>query len=205
MRAEHAKDRDAYKRKLDILLLLLSHLLLLPMLLLLWTLIPLAIWLQDRGPVFYLQTRSGRNGKTFTLRKFRTMVPNADQLGPSWNRKDDTRITRFGRFLRRTGLDELPGLLSIWKGDMSLVGPRALAEKEQRKLESEIPGFSDRLRVLPGLTGLAQIYNTNNEDHEKLRYDRLYIQRMNVWLDLKLITLSVWNTITAKWDRRGGK
>ena len=96
------------------------------------------------------------------------MVPDASSQGPSWTTEADPRITRLGKILRRTAMDELPGLFSIWKGDMSLVGPRALDVKEQAALESGIPGFYARLQMTPGLTGLAQIYDTedNAQKHE---------------------------------------
>lgn len=167
--------------------------------------IPLLIWLEDRGPVFYPQARAGKDGKPFTVLKFRSMVPDADKRGPAWTTSSDPRITKVGRFLRKTALDELPELLSIWKGDMSFVGPRALAVAEQRHLEEEIPGFHQRLSVRPGLTGLAQVYNTSDDAVEKLKYDLDYIEHLSLGLDLKLMILSVRNTLLARWDQRAGK
>ena len=197
--------RGTYKRGLDLTILVLAHLLLLPLWLALWVGIPILIWLADRGPVFYKQQRAGRNGKAITIRKFRTMTPDADRRGPAWTTQGDPRVTRVGRVLRRTALDELPEIISIWKGDMSLVGPRALDLGEQKLLESQIPGFGDRLKARPGLTGLAQVYDRTDEANAKLRYDLEYIQRMNLWLDLKLLVISVMNTVLRRWDRRGGK
>jgi lipopolysaccharide/colanic/teichoic acid biosynthesis glycosyltransferase len=194
-----------YKRPFDLAVLVLAHVLLMPVWLALWAVIPLLIWLEDRGPVFYRQARAGKGGRVFKVLKFRTMVQGAERLGPSWTLDGDSRVTRVGRFLRRTGLDELPQTLSIWKGDMSLVGPRALPIKEQRWLETRIPGFAGRLAVRPGLTGLAQVYNRTDEAHAKLRYDLEYIERMSPWLDTKLLLLSVRNTLLARWDRRDGK
>jgi len=115
--------RVGYKRGFDLTILVIAHCLLLPLWLILWTAIPLIIWLGDRGPVFYKQKRVGRDGDVFTILKFRTMVPEADRMGPSWTTVGDPRVTRAGRILRRTALDELPEILSIWKGEMSLVGP----------------------------------------------------------------------------------
>jgi lipopolysaccharide/colanic/teichoic acid biosynthesis glycosyltransferase len=195
----------AYKRWFDLTVLVLAHALLLPLWLLLWTLIPLVIWLGDRGPVFYRQRRAGKDGRVFTILKFRTMIPDADRSGPMWTMEEDPRVTRVGRILRRTALDELPGVLSIWKGDMSLVGPRALDITEQRALEQQIPGFGKRLQILPGLTGLAQVYNRNDDALVKFGYDLQYLERMNPWLDSRLLVLSVFNTLSVKWDRRGGK
>ena len=198
-------NRGWYKRPFDVGLLLLAHILLLPLWLVLWTFIPIAIWLEDRGPIFYKQQRAGKDGRIFTIRKFRTMVPNADLIGPAWTIQGDLRLTRVGKVLRRTALDELPELGSIFKGDMSLVGPRALAVGEQETLQQEITGFVDRLSVRPGLTGLAQIYDREDNANDKIKYDLQYLQRMGPWLDTTLLTLSVWNTIARRWDKRGGK
>ena len=110
------------------------------------------------------------------------------------------------RVLRRTALDELPQVLSIWKGDMSLVGPRALPVPEQKLLEGDIPGFDDRLTgILPGLTGLSQIYNRTDSAPGKLNRDLEYRHRMSPWLDVKLLFLSVWRTVTVRWDSRSAK
>ena len=197
--------KTAYKMWLDLAILLAAHLLLLPMWLLLWTVIPLSIWLADRGPVFYRQERMGKNGRVFTILKFRTMIPDADKAGPAWTSEADSRVTRVGKVLRRTALDELPGLLSIIKRDMSLVGPRALAVAEQKVLEKSIPGFEQRLQVLPGLTGLAQVYNDTDDSDSKFHYDLEYLMRMGIRLDIKLILLSIQNTVSGKWDHRAGK
>jgi lipopolysaccharide/colanic/teichoic acid biosynthesis glycosyltransferase len=133
------------------------------------------------------------------------MNANADAQGPVWNVDDDPRVTKIGKLLRRTALDELPEILSIWKGDMSFVGPRALAVEEQEDLEMEIPGFEQRLRARPGLTGLAQVYNPTDDSYLKLKFDLDYMENMSLWLDLKLIILSTRNTLLAKWDKRSGK
>ena len=167
--------------------------------------IPLGIWLADRGPVFYRQERVGKNGRVFTILKFRTMIPDADKCGPAWTTEGDPRITPVGRILRRTALDELPGVISIWRGHMSFVGPRALDRDEQRCLEELIPGFEKRLQVRPGLTGLAQVHDKNDDPYEKFRYDMEYLEKFNPLLDAQLLLLSVWNTVIARWDHRSGK
>jgi lipopolysaccharide/colanic/teichoic acid biosynthesis glycosyltransferase len=191
-----------YKRPFDLTVLITAHLLLAPVWALCWSVIPLLIWLQDRGPIFYCQQRVGKNGRIFVVRKFRTMIPDAERhTGAVWSTGNDSRITRVGRILRWTALDELPQLLNIWKGEMSLVGPRAERPEFHEKFVREIPGFQSRLQVLPGLTGLAQVkgaYDLGPE--EKLRYDLRYIQNMSLWLDLKLILISIQNTLLAKWD-----
>jgi len=198
--------RDGYKRTFDISVLVLAHVILLPLWMLLWTVVPLLIWLEDRkSSVLYRQQRMGKDGKAFNVIKFRTMVPDSENQGPAWTAVADPRITRVGRILRRTALDELPEVISIWKGDMSFVGPRALAVDEQLSLEDLIPGFEKRLQVRPGLTGLAQINDKNDEPHEKYRYDMEYLQKLSPILDARLLLHSVLNTVIARWDHRSGK
>ena len=196
-----------YKRAFDLSILIVAHTfpLLVAVWAMLWTLIPAAIWLEDRGPVFYRQQRVGKNGQVFTVRKFRTMIPDAERhTGAVWSTTNDPRVTRVGRILRWTALDELPQLLNIWKGQMSLVGPRTERPEFHEKFVREIPGFQHRLLVRPGLTGLAQVKGAYDLDPaEKLRYDLEYIQTMSLWLDMKLILLSIRNTLLAKWDRPG--
>ena len=142
------------------------------------------------------------------------MVPDSDQrFGPLQARSGDSRVTRVGRVLRATALDELPQLWNIFKGDMSFVGPRALLPEEIEVHGSEkpmalekIPGYEERHRVRPGLTGLAQIYADRDIPRKyKFRYDLLYIKKQSFWLDLKLIALSFWITSRGKWEHRGRK
>ena len=196
-----------YKRRFDLTILVMAHIfpLVIPVWVLVWTLVPILIWLEDKGPVFYRQRRAGKNGRVFTVLKFRTMIRDADRVGPAWAIQNDSRITRVGKLLRRTALDELPEIIAIWRGDMSLVGPRALAVEEQRRLEEEIPGFRERLLVRPGLTGLAQVRDRTDDARTKLRYDMEYVGCMSLWLDVKLLGLSVVNTFLARWDKRSGK
>ena len=197
--------RDSYKRWFDVAVLVLAHLLFFPLWILLWTAIPLLIWLEDRKPVFYRQQRMGKDGKPFNLIKFRTMVVDAKDQGPAWTTDGDPRVTRVGRILRRTALDELPEVISIWNGHMSFVGPRALDLDEQRCLEELMPGFEKRLQIRPGLTGLAQIYDKTDDPYEKYRYDMQYLEKLSPFLDARLLLLSVWNTVIARWDHRSGK
>ena len=199
------KNKRAYKSWFDFSVLVLAHLLFLPLWLVLWTVIPLLIWLGDRGPVFYRQQRMGKDGVPFNVIKFRTMVVNAENQGPAWTTDDDPRVTRVGRILRRTALDELPEVINIWQGNMSFVGPRALDVEEHRTLEKLMPGFEKRLQVPPGLTGLAQIFDKSDDPFEKYRYDMEYLQKLNPFLDARLLLLSVWNSLVAGWDHRSGK
>ena len=188
-----------YKRPYDLAVLAVAHLVLLPVWLLLWTLIPLAIWLEDRGPVFFRQQRYGKNGREFTFLKFRTMVVDAEAAGLV-TQDQDPRITRVGRFLRRTALDELPQLFNILRGDMSFVGPRALPTDMHDEALKEEPRFSERLQVTSGLTGVAQLYLPRHcPPKRRLRYDLLYIRRASLWLDLRLMFRAASNTLTGRW------
>jgi lipopolysaccharide/colanic/teichoic acid biosynthesis glycosyltransferase len=189
--------KATYKSWFDISDLILSGVLLLPMWVILWTGISLAIWIGDRGPVYYRQQRMGKDGKPFNLIKFRTMVVNADDQGPGWTTEGDPRITRVGQILRRTALDELPELISIAQGNMSFVGPRALELDEHRSLEELMPGFERRLQIRPGLTGLAPIYDKSDDPYEKYKYDIEYLQRLSPLLDARLLLRSVWYTVIS--------
>ena len=180
----------------------------------LWFLIPLAIRIEDGGPVFFPQDRVGRGGRVFKALKFRSMRPNAEALtGPVQATEHDPRVTRVGRLLRGTALDELPQLVNILRGDMSFVGPRPLRPGEVdvrgdgRMIRlDEIPGYSERHGVRPGLTGLAQIYAPRDISRtSKFRLDRLYIARSGFWLDVRLILLSFWITARGSWEVRGRK
>ena len=194
-----------YKRPLDIMIILIAHCFppLTLVWLLVWTVIPISIWIQDRGSIFYSQSRIGKDGKVFVIRKFRTMIPNAEATtGIVWSSKDDPRITRIGKVLRWTALDELPQLWNIINGDMTLVGPRSERPELHNEFLKRIPDFDLRLKVRPGLTGLAQIRGSYNiAPEEKLLHDLEYISKMNLLLDIKIIMLSIWSTINGKWDR----
>ena len=180
-----------FKRPLDLTILVLIHAFP-PMLLLwlfLWLVIPILIWLDDRGPIFYRQSRIGKNGRPFTVLKFRTMVRDADKKGPAWTVENDPRVTRLGRILRRTALDELPQVLSIWKGDMSLVGPRPEVAERSRELESDIPYYNARYNIKPGMTGLSQVRGLRGDTDLSLRViaDLEYLENWSIWLDLYIL------------------
>jgi lipopolysaccharide/colanic/teichoic acid biosynthesis glycosyltransferase len=138
----------------------------------------------------------GKDQKPFTLYKFRTMFPEAEKhTGPVWASKDDPRVTWIGKRLRKSRLDELPQLINILKGDMSMIGPRPERPYFVEKLRKRIPNYSERLKVKPGLTGLAQIshrYDTSFDDVKtKLEYDLLYINKISLPLDLKILLKTV--------------
>ena len=195
---------DWWKRPFDLVVLIAAHVALAPLWAALWTLIPLAIWLHDRGPVFYTQPGLGKGGRVFRVYKFRSMVPDAERYsGAVWASEDDPRITPIGRFLRARALDELPQVINMFRGDLSLVGPRAERPELADEIARRTPDFGRRLLVRPGLTGLAQVYGSyDTTPRNKLRYDTLYIRRMSPCLDVKLLTLSVWTTLAAKWQER---
>jgi lipopolysaccharide/colanic/teichoic acid biosynthesis glycosyltransferase len=180
----------------------------------LWVAIPLAIRLEDRGPVFYAQERVGRGGRIFKALKYRSMVKDAETAsGPVQAVVNDPRVTKVGRFLRASAMDELPQLLNILKGDMSFVGPRALRPSERevnggQETESiaTIPRYDARHSVRPGLTGLAQVFLPGETPRrKKFRYDLLYIRKRSFGLDLRLIALSFWITFRGKWESREPK
>ena len=173
--------------------------------------VALAIWLDDRGAVLIRQTRVGRGGVLFGVIKFRTMRPVVHRDLQRQATVTDTRITRVGRVLRATALDEIPQLLNVIRGDMSFVGPRALLPQEievdrrsrYHRIE-DVPNYHVRVSVTPGLTGLAQVYAPRDISRQrKFKYDALYVRRMSLWLDLKLIALSVFISLTGRWPRRG--
>ncbi len=158
--------------------------------------------------------RVGKGDRVSKAYKFRSMVTNSDRdFGIKQARENDPRINRVGRILRAMGLDELPQLLNIFKGEMSFVGPRSLAVGEIVKDEKgrvvsyeDIPGFWERLCVRPGLTGLATIYRPKDlTPRRKFHYDLLYIRKQSFWLDVRLIVLSFWVSFRGKWETRGKK
>lgn len=175
----------------------------------LWAVFAAAIKLESRGSVFYTQPRVGLRGRVFQALKFRSMVQDAERgLGPVQAVARDPRVTRVGRFMRATAMDELPQLWNIFVGDMSFVGPRALRPREIEvdaagvpvPLEA-VPGFQQRCSVVPGLTGIAQIYARRDlPRRHKFRFDRLYIQRRSFGLDMRLIAVSFWITFRGTWE-----
>jgi exopolysaccharide biosynthesis polyprenyl glycosylphosphotransferase len=151
--------------------------------------IAILIKCDSRGRVFYTQERIGKDGRKFTIMKFRTMVENAEsRTGAVYASDNDPRITKIGRFLRKWRLDEIPQLLNVIKGDMSLIGPRPEREVFIREFEEKIPFYTQRLLVRPGLTGWAQAkypYASSIEQtEEKLQYDLYYIKNMSFILDV---------------------
>ncbi len=161
-----------------------------------WAVVPLAIKLDSPGPVFFRQERVGERGRRFEVLKFRSMRADAEaHTGPVWARDRDDRVTRVGRIIRKTRIDEIPQLINVLKGEMSFVGPRPERPFFVEQLAREIPYYVQRHTVKPGVTGLAQVkysYGSTKEDAlEKLRYDLYYIKRMGFWMDLSIILETV--------------
>ena len=195
-------NRGFYKTFFDYFILAIAHIILSPLFLVLWATIPLCIWLHDRGPVFYTQTRLGKDGKPFKLYKFRSMIPDAERTtGAVLAGQNDLRITSIGKILRKRALDELPQVINMWKGDISLVGPRPERPELLEVIVLSVPDYKDRLKVKPGLTGVAQIYGRYaTSPRHKLMLDKIYMKSMSPWLDIKLLVLSVLLTLKAKWQ-----
>ncbi|KYZ67500.1 sugar transferase [Bacillus sp. GZT] len=162
----------------------------------------LFIMLESPGPPFYFQERLGKNGKKFNVIKLRSMRADAEKNGAKWAEKNDTRVTKIGQFIRKTRIDELPQLFNILKGDMTLVGPRPERPVFTEKFEKEIPGFRNRLKVKPGLTGWAQV-NGGYEitPKEKLDLDIVYINNASIKLDIKIMVLTVRVVFTGEGAR----
>ena len=190
------------KRSLDIGFSILGLTLMLP----LFPIVALFIKLSSPGPIFYSQERVGEKGKLMTILKFRSMRADAEDItGPAWAQEDDPRVTWIGRILRKTRIDELPQLWNVLRGDMSFVGPRPERPTFVEELEKEIPFYSTRLSVKPGITGWAQIryqYGSSIEDTvEKMQYDLYYIKNMSILFDLMII----FQTIKTVLLRRGAR
>ena len=187
------------KRTFDIAILILAHIMLAPIWLILWIVIPILIRAEDKGPVFFRQKRVGFKGSYFRVIKFRSMYINSENQGLITS-DTDQRITKVGKILRRTALDELPQIINIFKGDMSFVGPRALPPEMHEESCGIVKEFGKRLSVLPGLTGVAQIYLSRHcHPRQRLAYDLIYLRRNNMWIDVKLMMLAAVNTLAGKW------
>jgi len=171
-----------------------------------WIIVSIAILMESGCPVFYIQERCGLHGKPFNLYKFRSMLKTKNNTDTVIVLDDDPRITSLGRFLRKTAIDELPSLINILKGDMSFVGPRAEPFSINNLDISTVPGYEDRIKVRPGLTGYAQIYGTRYISIEdKFCYDKTYLQKAGFFFDIKLIIFSFLITFKGKWESTGEK
>ena len=183
---------EIIKRLIDVICSFIGVVVLSP----LFIVIAIIIKATSKGPVFFSQKRVGKNGKEFDMYKFRSMVVNAEELkeklasqnemsGPMFKMKDDPRVTKVGKFIRKTSIDELPQLWNVFKGDMSLVGPRPSLPKEVAQFEE---WMYKRLEVKPGLTCYWQVSGRNNIDFEDwMKLDVKYVDERSTWIDIKLI------------------
>lgn len=177
------------KRLFDIVISLLAGgILLLPM-----VLVALIIVLDSPGPAIYKQERLGKNGKPFMMFKFRSMRTDAEKNGPQWATTEDPRCTRVGKFIRRLHIDELPQLINVLKGEMSIVGPRPEREYFYQMFEEELPQYRDRMLVQQGLTCIGQVtlYDENLTPENKIACDIEYIKTQSIWTDIKCIVKTV--------------
>ena len=180
------------KRTIDLLLSAAAMLLTLPLL----PIVALAIWLEDRGPIFYRQERMGLDGRSFQILKLRSMRINAEtSTGPIWAVKNDPRRTRVGALLRRTSIDELPQLWNVLKGEMSLVGPRPERPAFVREFKHKVPQYMQRHRVRAGITGWAQVHGWrgNTSIRRRIQYDIYYIENWSLMLDFKILWMTLRN------------
>jgi lipopolysaccharide/colanic/teichoic acid biosynthesis glycosyltransferase len=179
---------EPVKRFIDLFVGLILFVVLAPVMILSAALVGLT----SEGPAIYSQTRAGRNRRLFTIYKLRSMYHDCERLtGPRWSTADDPRITPVGRFLRGTHLDELPQLWNVIKGDMSLIGPRPERPEIIASLEKTVPRYAERMKVRPGLTGLAQIKLPPDADQHSVRrklvQDLAYVEHIGPWLDLRIL------------------
>jgi exopolysaccharide biosynthesis polyprenyl glycosylphosphotransferase len=187
-----------FKRLMDIVMALSGLILTIPILLLFC----IAIKIETPGPAFYLQQRVGHNGKYFNVIKLRSMCVDAEKFGAQWANKNDSRVTKIGAFIRKTRIDEIPQLLNVLQGDMSMIGPRPERPMFTAQFNEEIPGFVNRLAVKPGITGWAQV-NGGYEisPKEKLELDLYYIENRSLQFDLKIIFKTVRIVFTGEGAR----
>lgn len=185
------------KRVLDVALAIIT----LPLWLALWGIVWVAVKVDSRGPALYRQERVGRDGATFTLVKFRTMVPGAEAEGPRFASIDDPRITRIGRVLRKSRLDEIPQLWNVLLGDLAIVGPRPERPVFVSQFSQSIPFYDSRHLIRPGVTGWAQVHygyaDGEADTVEKLTYDLYYVKHSSLWLDVHILGMSVWTVLSG--------
>lgn len=177
------------KKLMDILLSLIGLIIATPIVFI----VGILIRVETEGPIIYTQERVGENGQVFLIYKLRTMYYNAEKDGICWAQRNDPRVTRVGRFLRKTRIDELPQLINVFRGEMSIVGPRPERPYFVKEFSRELPRFNERLTVKPGITGWSQI-NGGYElsPAEKLEKDLYYIQNQSILLDMKIILKTIW-------------
>lgn len=189
---------DIYQRVLDIVLSVIGLLIGIPLMVIFGILIKV----EDNGPITYKQERLGKGGKKFYIYKLRSMRTDAEKFGAQWAEKDDPRITKVGKFIRKTRIDEIPQLFNILKGDMSIIGPRPERPSFTEEFNKEIPGFINRLAVKPGLTGWAQVNGGYDiTPREKLEADIYYIENRSFLMDMNILFKTVKVVLTGEGAR----
>lgn len=190
---------NSYKRTFDVIASLIGLIVGIPLIFIFGILIKL----EDNGPIIYKQERLGKDHKKFNVYKLRSMKTDAEKIGGAqWAKKNDDRVTKVGKFIRKTRIDEIPQLFNILKGDMSLIGPRPERPELTYKFNKEIPGFVNRLCIKPGLTGLAQVnggYDISAE--EKLKWDMIYIKKRSIFMDINILFKTVGVIFTGEGAR----
>ncbi len=182
------KGLELYQRIVDIVLSFLAMIIGIPVILI----AGIFIKLEDKGPILYKQERLGRHGKEFYVYKLRSMRTDAEKFGAQWAEKDDPRVTKVGKFIRKTRIDEIPQLFNIFKGDMGIIGPRPERPGFTKEFEETYGHFVYRLAIKPGLTGWAQVNGGYEIDPgEKLKYDIYYIKNRSLLLDIKIVFMTV--------------
>ena len=185
-----------FKRFMDIVLSIIGLIILSPILLI----VSIAIKIDSKGPVIFKQERIGKDGKVFKIYKFRSMVVGAEKMGTGvYSKKGDSRVTRVGKFIRMTSIDELPQLVNILKGEMSFIGPRPVLTYHPWKYEEYTPEQLKRFEVRPGVTGLAQIHGRKQVEWEKrIKYDVEYVEKLSLWLDIKIFFITIYKVLFMK-------
>lgn len=185
-----------FKRFMDIVLSIIGLIIISPILLI----VSLAIKIDSKGPVIFKQERIGKDGKAFKIYKFRSMVVGAEKMGTGvYSKKGDSRVTRVGKFIRITSIDELPQLVNILKGEMSFIGPRPVLTYHPWKYEEYTPEQLKRFEVRPGVTGLAQIHGRKQVEWEKrIKYDVEYVEKLGLWLDIKIFFITIYKVLLMK-------
>lgn len=190
---------ERLKRVLDIIFSVILFIISLPII----PLVAIIIKIDSKGPALFTQIRTGKNSKPFKAIKFRTMVQNAEANGPQWAAKNDSRVTKIGKFLRKTRIDEIPQLINVIKGEMSLIGPRPERPEFVEQLQDQIPFYKERLLVKPGLTGWAQVVGpayggSKEESLEKLQYDLFYIKNRSLALDISILLKTIKTVLSSQ-------
>lgn len=189
----HWKTSDLAQRTFDILISLIALVFFVPVL----AVVALSIFYEDGRPIFFKQRRVGKFGEEFNIIKFRTMVINAEKIGPKFTEESDSRITRVGNFLRKTSLDEMPQVLNVIKGDMSIVGPRPWLASQFDTMHKDTAKIRNSVR--PGITGLAQVNGrTNSTTTDRLKYDVSFVKAKSVTLYFRIIFKTVFQVLKRK-------